>query len=127
MFDDEVKTISTVKPQSRSKPRLEISVTLTDGDTNPATNLSDEYEDEDRIEDSLSSPFIWQKSRPTSDTSDIYSSGYSYQVKIPEKQDQKPKDAIEEAPKKFGSELWIPEILIFTEILVCRSLRIYSL
>ena len=84
MFDEEVKS-STVKPQSRSKPRLEISVTLTDGDTNPATNISDEYEDEDRIEDSLSSPFIWQKSRPTSDTSDIYSSGYSYQVKIPKK------------------------------------------
>ena len=110
MFDDEVKS-STVKPQSRSKPRLEISVTLTDGDTNPATNISDEYEDEDRIEDSLSSPFIWQKSRPTSDTSDIYSSGYSYQVEIHQKQGQKPIDALEEALGILNSV-----ILVFTSL-----------
>ena len=83
MFKDEV-TMLTRRSRSRTKPRLEISVTLPDGDENqaPNPNILDEYEDEDRIEArKLSSPFSWQKSRQNSDTSDVYSSsGYCYQV-----------------------------------------------
>ena len=82
MFDNEVTRL-THKSRSKTKPRLEISVTLTDGDENqaPNPNILDEYEDEDKNDSrKLSSPFSWPKSRQNSDTSDVYSSSGYCQV-----------------------------------------------